>query len=251
MWVNLSARLGLNGPESGIASIRLEPEVVGTEADLLGAYHILEMGRHFDDYVVTDFLPSLPPILNFPVAHPYLGLSGKIRSSGVTGNVGEAVTALFARRVLQLGIGDVAHIRPTQAFSRRKAPDYLLRVGDVLPGPLDAIWPVNLQFPHRAPEWWPAEAKARTTPTSTASGITDALKQLAGYWHTIHRTRPREVGFGMVVSLTYQVPRKILVSLFVPRRRSRLLNRLRSLNYADYLAALNQDQETLGSLHGC
>ncbi len=51
------------------------------------------MGRHYDDYVVTDHTLGLPAIVGIPVAHPYERLTGKIRAAGVTGNIGDPSTS--------------------------------------------------------------------------------------------------------------------------------------------------------------
>lgn len=66
--------------------------------------------------------------------HPYERLTGKIRTAGVTGNIGEAFAAIFARRCLGAGIGDIAHVRPCWPFRRRKSPDYLMRLGTLRDG---------------------------------------------------------------------------------------------------------------------
>ena len=200
MQVNVRARLGFNGPSISLGDLQLNVDSVGSTSSWAGSYHVLSMGRHFEQYVVTNRSWSVPPILNFPISHPYRSCGWKSKAPSVTGNIGEAVGALFAHTCLGLHISDIAHIRPRPSFHQRKAPDYLMRMKEYLPGPLHGIW---AQGASTGPEWWPVESKARSTPSSTNQGVKEGFKQLAAYWHTIHASRPYETGFGMIVSLTY------------------------------------------------
>ena len=233
MQVNIRARLGFNGPSISLGNLQLDVGSVGSTSSWAGSYHVLSMGRHFEEYVLTPRSLLLPPILNFPASHPYQRCTGKIKAPSVTGNIGEAVAALFARGCLGLYISDIAHIRPNQPFRQRKVPDYLMRMKQFLPGQLQGVWPQGVST---GPEWWPVESKARNTSSSTKQGVREAFKQLAAFWHTIHASRPNETGFGMVVSLTYNFPREVLVTLFLPQNQNSLLARLRATDYQTYVS---------------
>ena len=148
MNVALRIQLGLRGTLRALNPIWLDVGSVGAASSWSGSYHVLAMGRHYDDYVITGRILGLPPIVGIPVAHPYERLTGKIRAAGVTGNIGEAIAALFARRCLGAGIGDIAHVRPRRPFRRRKSPDYLMRLGarQAKGRQAKGVWPCFVSF---------------------------------------------------------------------------------------------------------
>lgn len=100
MNVDLRIQLGIRGPLFPLRPIQLDSESVGSGASWAGSYHILHMARHYDDYAITGRTLNLPTIPGFPLAQPYTRLAGKIRATGVTGNFGEVIAALFAVRYL-------------------------------------------------------------------------------------------------------------------------------------------------------
>src|ERR1700687_3451743 len=109
MNVDVYLQLGINGPQASCGSIVLDVPKVGATSSWAGSYHVLSMGRHYDDYVITGYMPSLPPITGIPAAHPYQRLAGKVRATGVTGNIGEAIAAIFARECVRAAIREIAH----------------------------------------------------------------------------------------------------------------------------------------------
>lgn len=224
MNVELRIQLGLYGDEELLSPIYLDAGSLGTVSRWAGSYHILSMGQHYDDYVITQKTINLPPISGIPAAHPYERLSGKIRAAGVLGNIGEAVAAIFAYRCLNAGIGDIAHIRPRTPFKRRKAPDYLMRLRGLMPGLFRRIIPIG--FSPQWPEWWPVESKARSTMTSSSAARIEALKQLVVYWTLLANSQPAEVGYGMIVVFTYKPPRELRVSLMLPKNQKLLVQEL-------------------------
>lgn len=243
MNVDVTLQLGLHGLARLAHPIVLDVGSVGAASSWSGSYHVLAMGRHYDDYVVTGTLIGLPPIAGMPLAHPYERLTGKIRAAGVTGNIGEAVAAIFARRHLLAGIGDIAHVRPRRPFRRRKSPDYLMRLSAVMPGPFATMLPRAAPFTW--PEWWPVESKARSTKAGSKAGRDDALRQLVAYWCLLVDSAPDVVGYGMIVSFTYRPPREVRANLILPRDQSGLVIALRTHRE-------NIEESTLRSyLHGC
>jgi len=227
MNVPVRIQLGTRGPLRPLAPIWLDVGSVGAASSWAGSYHVLSMGRHYDDYVVSSRTIGLPRIAGLPPAHPYERLAGKIRAAGVTGNIGEAIAAIFARRYLGAGIGDIAHIRPRRPFRRRKSPDYLIRLGPLMPGIFAPIIIPGVSLP--GPDWWPVESKARSTGAGSEAARRDALLQLANYWSIMASPQPDAVGFGAIVAFTYQPPREVRVSLILPRNQVGLTQALRKL----------------------
>lgn len=241
MNIAVKVQLGFWGASGVLAPIWLDAASVGSAASWSGSYHVLSMGRHFDAYAVTNWLANLPPVPGFPLAHPYERLAGKIRAAGVTGNIGESIAALIARRYFGVAISDIAHVKPRQPFRKRKAPDYLMRLGARMPGPFAPVT-AGLAIPGW-PTWMPVESKARSTDTGVRQGRKDALDQLSAYWALIAATRPAEVGFGMAVTFNYQAPREILATLFVPRHQPNLIT---------HLTAGDPDRDVVRqTLYGC
>lgn len=243
MNVALRVQLGLRGQQLPLNPILLDVASIGSAASWSGSYHVLAMGQHYDDYVVTGNLLTFPQIAGFPLAHPYERLAGKIRVTGVTGNIGESIAAIFARRCLGSGVGDIAHVRSRRAFMRRKAPDYMMRLANVLPGPFAAILPAG--FVPMWPIWIPVESKARTTQASSWAGRRDALRQLVTYWSLLANSQPGVVGYGLIISFTYQGSREVRASLIVPSDQTTLTQRLQE----DGEDA--EDQALAACLYGC
>ena len=231
MNVSVTVQLGINGRARQLNPLFLDVGSIGAASSWSGSYHVLSMGRHYDEYVVAGRTINLPPIQGFPPAHPYERLAGKIRAAGVTGNIGEAIAAIFARRVLRANVGDITHVRPRRPFRRRKAPDYLMRLVAVMPGPFGAVLPTGLSF--RWPEWWPVESKARNSPSGSDAGRRDALQQLAAYWSLLADSQPFLVGFGIIVSFTYQPPREVRANLILPTDQRQLVEVLKETQDPD------------------
>jgi len=242
--VGLVIQRGLQGPSVQLGAIGLDVPSVGQTSSWAGSYHILQMGRHYDDYVLTGYTAQFPDIVGLPPAHPYERLTGKIRASGVSGNVGECVAALFARRYMRANIADVIHIRSRQPFVRRKAPDYMMRLNSLMPGPFAPIVPPGINWAQ--PELWPVESKARSTGAGAATARRDALAQLAAYWSLLASLRPIEVGYGIVVSFIYQPPREVRVQLFLPKDQSGLRSKLATGNASEI-----KDARLGAFLHDC
>lgn len=81
MNVDLTIQLGIHGALHRLSPIWLDIGSVGAVSSWAGSYHVLVMGRHYDDYIVTSRRIGLPQIAGFPSAHPYERLAGKIRAA--------------------------------------------------------------------------------------------------------------------------------------------------------------------------
>ena len=225
MDVKLKIQLGLYGKSADLNPIRLDVGSIGSTSSWAGSYHILAMGRHYDDYIMTGALMSLPPISGFPLAHPYQQLAGKIRAGGVTGNIGECVAALFARRYLSAQLAQIAHIKPRRPFRQSKSPDYLMNIGSSISSVFSGIIPKPFQLTW--PDWWPVESKARYNDNASLGGRRDALTQLFAYWSLILNSQSAAVGFGLIAVLKYQPPRQLRISLILPKNQPDLLTELK------------------------
>lgn len=225
MNVELRIQLGLFGKSVKLNPIKLDIVTINSTSSWAGSYHILSMGQHYDDYIITDMLGTLPQLAGLPTSHPYRRLTGKIRAGGVTGNIGEVVAAIFARQHLKIGIDGIAHIKPHRPFKKSKSPDYALKIGDIFPSVFSKIVPSGVGV--TTPAWWPAESKARNSMTAAANGREEALRQLFGYWSLLAVSQPSTVGFGMIVVFRYKPTREVRVNLILPLHQTDLVEEIK------------------------
>src|SRR5690242_11494836 len=104
--------LGLNRrTRLSVGGILIDSLRVNSISRLAGSYHILEMGRHFEEYTVNSGnMPPLVPWYYFqqmPSSTIYAPLDEKQRAAGVTANIGEAIGALAARKIMDLDLDQV------------------------------------------------------------------------------------------------------------------------------------------------
>jgi hypothetical protein len=235
MNVPVVVQLGLRGRSTAAGTLDLTSGEVHSAASWSGSYHILEMGQHFQDYVIDDNMDPLPAGIRLAPSHPYEVLVGKTRSGGVTGNIGECVAALFARNRLGAELNDIAHVRPRHAFRVRKAPDYMMRLSAHMPGPFAPILPDKKWT---WPDLWPVESKARTDVGNARSAQNQGLVQLGAYWSLL--AHPDLQGYGIVTTFQYMDPREIRVQLYLPSDTSGLNHVLRTTAPEDISARLLQ-----------
>lgn len=215
MNVPVSIQSGLKGAAQLVGNIVLDTAAIQNVASWAGSYHIIDMGRHYQDYVLGPALPSLPQLAAIPATYPYERLGTKMRATGVTGNIGEGVAALFARRVMRLTLGDIAHVKIRKPFKKRRVPDYLMRLGPSLPSKVSAL-KAAARF-RSCPEWWPVESKARATAEDADGARRDALFQLAACWAELRPFHPAAVGYGVIVTFSYKVPREVRATFITPK----------------------------------
>jgi hypothetical protein len=237
MIVPVNAQSGLTGTPRSVGSIILDTSAVQGVASWAGSYHIIDMGRHYQDYVLGSALPPLPQLAAIPASYPYERLGTKTRATGVTGNIGEGVAALFARRIMGLTLADIAHVKIRKPFKRRKVPDYLMRLNPFI-SPMVSVLRAAGPF-SGAPEWWPVESKARCTDADAAGARRDALMQLAACWTELRVSDPSAVGFGLIVTFCYRVPREVRATFITPR------------NQASLSTVLDQDEPAEWLLRNC
>ncbi len=237
MFVPLLYQIGLDGETTRLPSaIELDSPSVGDTSRWAGSYHVLEMADHYDDYVISNRIPSLRRVPGFDIAHAYCRLTNRLRDPGVTGNIGEAIAALFAVRCLGASPRDIAHLRPRKAYRGTKSPDYIMRIGSSLSAKLPTHFP-SRTFPS-LPGDWPVESKARNNAVAAKQAREAAFRQLCFYWS---KCRSSSVGFGAIVCLTYETPRELRANFFVPKDLPGLISALEHL----------EDVDPKPFLHGC
>jgi hypothetical protein len=240
MNVPLTAQLGTSSPPVFIGTLVLNVSSIQSTASWAGSYHVLDMGRHYQDYVLGPSLPPFPQLATIPAHYPYDRLTTKIRATGVTGNIGEGVAALFARRVLGARLEDIAHVKARVGSQKRKVPDYLMRIGHLL-GPMSGLNAVAQLS--GGPAWWPIESKARKTDASAAAARREAVEQLISCWSLLLNSEPGAVGYGAVVTFAYEPPREVRVSFLVPKNIPQL--------HASVAQAVPLLENVLDNLYGC
>lgn len=211
-------------PATGVAPLKplsLSRYEVEAAAGYAGSCHVLEMGRHYDEYVrYRGSFPPFPRVAGFPTAHYQEQLDTKSRAQNVTGNIGEIVAAVVARRTLKIDLSGIAHLKTSNAA---QTPDYLLRRSPEFDTILSKLDPAMV--PAGLPLWWPAESKA-TSGADVDGCVRAALRQLASYWYRARNDEPGVVGFGIVLATSFAPPRRSRVYVFAPKDRANLLAHL-------------------------
>jgi len=219
MSIPVKVQLGINGAEEDSGSLDINEETIGNSSSWAGSYHILFMGRHYDDYIYHP-APGLQSVLNFPKLSCFGRLTAKTKSQQVVGNIGECIAALLVRDRLNADIADIALLTTT---AKRMRPDYLMNLEGSEIRSLFSEVPLDqrqLSYLERK-RWWPVESKATKRNYNIDSRI-KALKQLISFWLKEKGKLPEPVGYGLIVTFFYEdsdvehEPEKIVVSLILP-----------------------------------
>lgn len=247
MQFDIDVRIGF-GVSHPLGTLRVEEHDIDHVGQFAGAYHVLEMGQHFRDYVVRGSMPLFADIPGFPRTAHYEPLTNKQRAQGVTGNIGEAIAGLLVQRVLQVRSTGIAHIRLQRPFRRRQCPDFMIRLRSTFPAVIAHIPP--LPSISHFPEWWPLESKARVDGNGCESAAADAFRQLAAYWYTIaFGLHSGDVGYGLISTCAYDRNQGIRLWMFVPRRVQDVVDYLRSFrSYDDFIESIEDDDGGLRRL---
>lgn len=131
---------------------------IETAGGYAGSCHVLEMGKHFEDYARYDWEgPSFTTIAGFPTGPTTQHLKTKARSPGVTGNIGKSVAGIVAVQILNSDSKDIAHL---VVKSKQKTPDFLIRDSAGDRSLLTSVMPALSS--KQPPPWWPLESKIRS-----------------------------------------------------------------------------------------
>lgn len=234
MSISVRVRSGLTGGDVPIGQILLRPSEVGTASELYSSTYILRMGLHYDRYVVSGYLPDFEAIRSlYSTANPAASTTKKVRAPSVTGNIGESIASLVARR--KLGSRRIGDIEPVIASSAAKAPDYLMRFRPMFPNSFQlATGIVNPQLGFGR---WPVESKAVATAGQATASVRKALQQLGTYWYMRDQAEPGVVGFGIAVCLIYGGEaggdRLVRVHVFTPADQASLRAEIASYRAAN------------------
>jgi len=254
--IPVKVQLGINGTEKDGGFLPLDHQTIGNSSSWAGSYHILFMGRHYDDYIYRP-TPELQSVLNFPKLGCFGRLTSKSKSQQVVGNIGECIAALLARDRLNADIADIALLTTT---AKRMRPDYLMNlegseIRSLFAGvPLDSR---QLSYLARK-RWWPVESKA-TKRNDSIDSRKKALKQLISFWLKEKGELPEPVGYGLIVTFFYEdsdvehEPEKILVSLILPSDYSGLLEHFQNSKFKirDKRTKEETYLATFGFFHDC
>jgi hypothetical protein len=231
--VNFSQKLYLGferqtWPASVAQKLPVSSLEIETAGEYAGSSYVLEMGKHYDEYVKYDWeAPKFKKIGGFPTG-PSLGqLNMKARSAGITGNIGETVAGIVAFQTLQCDSKDIAHL---VVQSKQKTPDFLIRCSVGLRSILLGLKP-SLASQH-LPSWWPLESKIRSAGIND-NIVKEGLWQLAALWYRMKDDAPADIGYGIVVGVGLQKPRQIRIHVFLPEsdaKQQALLNHLKSFD---------------------
>ena len=227
MSIPVKVRCGFDGTDQALGTVRISPAQIQAACELYGSNYILRMGLHYQRYVIADYLPEYLLVNGIYLStNPAPKLTDKKRATSVTGNIGESILGVVARR--KLGASRMNDVQPINATSSAKCPDFRVQLRPSFPASFQAAngsqLPVNFQF-------WPAESKAVETEGGAKPAVKRALKQLGTYWYERRTFEPNVVGFGIVCCFIYRgtksdPKRFIRLYVFTPINQALLQQRI-------------------------
>lgn len=206
------------------------------------------MNLHYQRYVITQFLPLHPLVHGiYLAANPAPNLTTKKRANSVTGNIGESLLALVARR--KLGATRMNDVLPLNVTSKAKCPDFRIRINPPYPTEFQTATglPLSVGF-----QYWPAESKAVESGAKAADAVRRALSQLGAYWYGRRHLEPDVAGFGIVCCFIYKGTKThplqaIRLYVFVPVNQTALHQRIDHFLTANNLKGFLRELATEGS----
>lgn len=214
MVFDIVLRSGLYGSSTKVGVISIGKANVDVTASFAGSLHILEMGDHFDDYLVTGHFPAL---MSGPVTapKPFGRLIWKHPSMDVMGNFGEAIFASVYTRHYGAANSEIVHIhQPVGSGFRFRCPDFLVapvsifaqdvsNFGSTIPTTLDFI---------------PAECKATLSNSNERAYTKNAAEQLAAFWKQSLGMNPSyPVGYGIASVMSRHPSPTVTLTYFWPK----------------------------------
>jgi hypothetical protein len=186
------------------------------------------MGRHYEQYVISGYLPTYTAVRDiYSTSIPAANATSKTRAPAVTGNIGESIAALVARRKFKSRLTD---IQPLVVANRKKTPDFRIRFRPMFPQVFRTAtgFTTTVNF-----NYWPVESKAAASLGAGDNAVEKALLQLGTYWRERASVEPAVVGFGIVVCFVYRGTkanplRCIRVHVITPNNQQGLLHEIAS-----------------------
>lgn len=237
-------KLSISGSAKSLGDISIDENTIKVAAGYAGSYHVLEMGQHYIEYsnAGTAF-PIFSLIPTFPPANIFQQLTRKSRAAGITGNIGEIISAIVANRTLGFETENIAHL---VVKDKKKTPDYLLYKTDEFCDLLVNRGIANTTECGAFPEWWLMESKAVTS-GSISSSLKDAFRQIALFWYRMLGTYEEGIGFGTIIGTVLQQG-IINIVILIPKNQDNLISFLSNFeDEAKYREQLDDKDDKLES----
>jgi hypothetical protein len=241
---------GMNGNEDPIGTMRAKPSEVGTACGLFGSTFILKMDLHFDRYVVSNSIPNFQAV---PAIYTSAAIAATItrkgRAQSVSGNIGESIAGLVARR--KLGARLLNDVLPVLVPAKKKAPDFVMKLRPMFPASFETA--TTMVNPAIGFARWPVESKAVSTNGQAGAALRKALRQLGTYWYERYPHEPSVCGYGIAVCFIYRgnPSRVIKVHVFTPTNQPALQAAIQAHRNANTKAAyLDQLEDQNSVLRG-
>lgn len=197
---------------------------IDVTTDYAGSYHIFEMGRHYVEYCNDDTtFPSFSVLPSFPPSTIFQQLNKKTRAGGVTGNIGEIVSGIVAKRTLGFKTKDIAHLK---VLGNSRTPDYLLCKTQAFCNFLKSVGIATQAQCNQFPRFWLMESKAKTS-GSINSNIKDAFRQIATCWFRMIGTYEKGIGYGIAIGTTLHRS-SVTIHIFIPKNQNGFVTFLKS-----------------------
>jgi hypothetical protein len=228
---------GFNPAETSLGTISVTPNEIHAACDAFGSQYILRMNLHYQRYVITHYLPSHPVVHGiYLAANPAASLTMKKRANSVTGNIGESILGIVARR--KLGATSMHDVLPLNVNPKAKCPDFRIRINPSYPTEFGTATGLTLTPGF---QYWPAESKAVESSAKATNVVKRALSQLGTFWYQRRHLEPNVAGFGIVCCFIYKGTKAnplqvIRLYVFVPTNQNVIHQRIdhfRSTNNRD------------------
>jgi hypothetical protein len=191
---------GLTGGEVPLGTLNASPAEIEAACDLFGSMYIERMGLQYQRYVIGGYWPQSNLVRGiYAAVNPAPRMTDKLRAPSVTGNIGESLLSLVARRML--GASQMLDVLPLNVTSAAKCPDFRVRINPDFPASFQTATGAN---PTIGFSYWPAESKAIESTGKANAAVERALAQLGTYWYERRLLEPSVAGFGLVCCFIYK-----------------------------------------------
>jgi len=253
MSIPVVVRSAFSNSEHSLGTLLITPNEIQQSSGVFGSSYILRMGLHYQRYVVAGYLPNWTIVHGIYLsANPAPRMTTKNRSNSVTGNIGESVLGIVARRLL--GAMNLLDVLPLNVTPVAKCPDFRVRITPTFPPIFQTATGLN---PTVTFSYWPAESKAVESAGRASVTLNKALLQLGTYWYERLHVEPDVAGFGLVCCFIYKgikaAPlQTIRLYVFCPSNQAGLRQRIDHFRKTNDRDGFLQELATSGSVtRGC
>lgn len=210
---------GMNRKEHHIGTMRVNPNEVETACGLFGSTYILKMGLHFDRYVVSNSIPNFQAV---PAIYTSAAIAATItrkgRAQSVSGNIGESIAGLVARR--KLGARMLNDVLPVLVPAKKQAPDFVMKLRPMFPASFETA--TTMVNPAIGFARWPVESKAVSS-NGQAGAASRSGKTVCSpgtpAWKVVACHAPTHFAEGCTTTVSPACPRAISTTGFAPASR--------------------------------